>query len=399
VLSFFPDHISPTAIIPMKKSGSETKLSNQIITIAGGHLFHDMYPAFLAPLLPTIINNLALSLTSAGLLTSFSRLPSIFHPLAGYLADKKGAKYFVIVTPAITATLMSLLGLASSFFSLAVLLLFAGFSSTLFHASSPGMVASAGNDRKGFALSLFMAGGGIGRSLGPLVVVWAVTSWGLNNTFRLMVFGWVMSLILYFQLKDMDNPTVPGGSFKANLPAFRNFFIPLAVILILRSFLTATLTTYLPVYVVTTGAPLWMAGAAISALEIAGVTGALIAGPLSDSFGRRKLIRISMLISALTVPVFLSVDNWIILPLLIVLGFFNLSTVTLFLTLVQDTFPEQRATSNSFYLLISFLSNGLMIILIGFIGDTLGLPMAYMIGAGLTLLAIPALQLLPPSAS
>jgi FSR family fosmidomycin resistance protein-like MFS transporter len=261
------------------------------------------------------------------------------------------------------------------------------------------MVASAGDERKGFALSLFMAGGGIGRSLGPLLVVWAVSLWGLNSTYRLMVFGWVMSIILFFQLRNLENLTVPRGSLKSNLPVFRDFFIPLAVILVLRSFLTASLTTYLPVYVVTTGAPLWMAGAALSSLEIAGVSGALIAGPISDSFGRRKLIRISMLISALSVPLFLSFNNWLIFPLLLLLGFFNLSTGTLFLTLVQDTFPSHRATGNGFYLLISFLSNGLMIILIGFIGDNLGLPTAFMIGAGMTLLAIPALQLLPRQSS
>ena len=80
----------------------------QVYVVAGGHLFHDLYTSFLAPLLPTLVDNLSLSLTSAGLLTTFSRIPSILNPFIGYLADKAGAKYFVILSPAITASLMSL---------------------------------------------------------------------------------------------------------------------------------------------------------------------------------------------------------------------------------------------------------------------------------------------------
>ncbi len=171
------------------KVQTSTRKTNQILVVSGGHFFHDLYTSFLAPLLPTLIENLSLSLTSAGVLSTFSRLPSVFNPLIGYLADKVGARYFVILAPALTASLMSLLGKANSFYSLAIILFMAGASSTMFHASSPGLIASAAGERKGFGMSVFMAGGGLGRSLGPLVVVWAVSAWGLDGAYRLMVLG------------------------------------------------------------------------------------------------------------------------------------------------------------------------------------------------------------------
>jgi FSR family fosmidomycin resistance protein-like MFS transporter len=334
-------------------------------------------------------------LTSAGFLTTISRIPSIFHPFVGYLADKKGARYFVIFTPAITATMMSLLGQADSYANLAVLLFLAGLSSTVFHASSPGLVASASSERKGYGLSLFMAGGGLGRSLGPLLLVWAISCWGLEGIHRLMFLGWAASMILLLQFRQSKIPPSTKPSLKAALPGFKRFFIPLSLAIILRSILTASLNSYLPIYMVESGAPLWIAGAALSVLEISGVIGALLIGPFSDDFGRRKSISICMAVSATIIPFFLSAEGWRVFPLLLVLGFFNLPTGTLFLALVQDSFQDHRATGNGFYLLISFLSNGLMVTAMGLIADNFGLNTAFLIGAVASLLAIPSLQLLP----
>jgi FSR family fosmidomycin resistance protein-like MFS transporter len=377
------------------KVQTSPRKTNQILVVSGGHFFHDLFTSFLAPLLPTLIENLSLSLTSAGVLSTFSRLPSVFNPLIGYLADKVGARYFVILAPALTASLMSLLGKANSFYSLAIILFMAGASSTMFHASSPGLIASAAGERKGFGLSVFMAGGGLGRSLGPLVVVWAVSAWGLDGAYRIMVLGWAASILLFFQFRSIDTTPIEKPSLKATLPIFKRFFLPLALVLILHSTLTASLSGYLPIYMVQSGAPLWIAGAALSVLELAGVLGGLVIGPYSDKFGRRKSINISMLLSALIVPIFLTVTGWLIFPVLLLLGFFSLSSGTLFLALVQDHFEDHRSTGNGVYLLISLLSNGLMLIVIGLIGDNFGLSAAYSIGAIASLFSIPALTLLP----
>ncbi len=102
-----------------------------------------------------------------------------------------------------------------------------------------------------------------------------------------------------------------------------------------------------------------------------------------------------MLLSALIVPIFLTVTGWLIFPVLLLLGFFSLSSGTLFLALVQDHFEDHRSTGNGVYLLISLLSNGLMLIVIGIIGDNFGLSAAYSIGAIASLFSIPALTLLP----
>ncbi len=51
--------------------------TEQVVTIAGGHFIHDVYSAFLAPLLPLIIDKLSLTLTMAGSLSAFMQIPAI----------------------------------------------------------------------------------------------------------------------------------------------------------------------------------------------------------------------------------------------------------------------------------------------------------------------------------
>ena len=53
----------------------------QVLTVAGAHFVHDTFGAFLAPLLPLIIDKLNLSLALAGSLTIYQRLPSVINPL------------------------------------------------------------------------------------------------------------------------------------------------------------------------------------------------------------------------------------------------------------------------------------------------------------------------------
>lgn len=382
----------------MRNSSSETNFSTpQVVTIAGGHLFHDFYTSFVAPLLPLLIDKLGLSLTSAGALTTLLRLPSILNPLLGYLADKTGALYFVMFTPALTGTALSLLGTAPTPLLLAGLLLLAGFSSAMFHSVSPALTGKISGGKVGLGMSFFMAGGGLGRAAGPLIIIWAVSTWGLNGTYRLMLIGWLVSAVLYWQLKDqfLTAQTVQIPSLRKSLPAFQNFFLPLALILFLRSFFLAAVNTYLPTFMTRSGAPLWIAGASLTTLELSGVVGALAVGPISDSWGRKNTLMLAMLISGASLFGFLQVSGWIIIPVLILLGFFSKSTGVVFLALVQDHFQKHRATGNGLFMLLSFLSNALMLVLIGYLGDQIGLRPVYLIACAFAVLTAPALLFLP----
>jgi hypothetical protein len=77
--------------------------TDQVATISVGHLVHDTYTAFLAPVLPLIQANLGIGYALAGSLSIFTQRPSVLNPFIGYLADRVSVRYFVILAPGITA--------------------------------------------------------------------------------------------------------------------------------------------------------------------------------------------------------------------------------------------------------------------------------------------------------
>ncbi len=369
--------------------------TDQVVTIVGGHFIHDVYSAFLAPLLPVIIEKLSLTLAMAGSLGAFMQIPAILNPFIGHLADKFSLRYFVIFAPALTGTLISLMGLAPNYYSLAILLIVTGVSVAIFHAPAPAMVGRLSGTRIGRGMSWFMAGGELGRTLGPIFAVWAVSVWGLNGIYRVALLGWIATLILFLRLKDIPGSVRKVSSLRSVIPKIKPLFFPLSMIMFFRNFMIVSMTTYLPTFMNMNGASIFIAGASLSILEFAGVGGALISGTVSDKIGRKTVLLIVACISPILMLVFLNAEGWFLIVLLLSLGFTSLSTGPVFLALIQDHFPLNRAVGNGLFLSISFLLRSLAMMLVGAAGDQIGLHTAFFWSALISFLAIPGILWLP----
>ncbi len=384
-----------TQTIAVTKSKEAEFQTEQVLTIVGGHFVHDVFSAFLSPLLPLIIERLSLSLTLAGSLWGFIQIPALLNPFIGYLADRVSLRYFVILSPAVTATLMSCLGLAPSYLALAILLFTAGVSVAAFHAPAAPMIARISGHRLGKGMSLFMAGGELGRTVGPLLAVWAVSTWTLDGLYRMMVLGWAASLVLYWRLRNIPARSDKRQNLRAMLPAARRLFVPLLGVIIPRQVMLTALAVYLPTFMSMEGASLWVAGASLSVWELAGVGGALMGGTLSDRLGRKAVLLVVIISSALLMLVFLNVSGWLFGLVLLALGFTSLSSAPVILAIVQEHFPHNRAMANGLYMSMTFLVRPLAALAIGWLGDNFGLRLAFFWTAVISLLAIPAIFLLP----
>jgi FSR family fosmidomycin resistance protein-like MFS transporter len=381
-----------------KKTEENNFQSEQVFIISSGHFVHDVYSAFLAPLLPLLIEKLSLSLTMAGSLSAFMQFPALLNPLIGRLADKSNARYFVVFAPAVTATLMSAMGFAPSYYTLLVLLIIVGTSVAVFHSPAPAMIGRVSGNRIGKAMGWFMAGGELGRTLGPILAVWAVTTWGLEGMFRIVFLGWATSIILFLRLKDIPFEKKERTGFRKILPKLRAVFLPLTIILLFRTSMAVSMTTYLPIFMRLKGASLWLAGASLSIMESAGVIGALSIGAISDRVGRKSVLLVSAIASPIFIIVFLNSSGWILIPILLIIGFASLSIGPVFLALIQDHFPNHRAAANGAYMFLAFLTRFPATILVGIVGDKFGLENAFLWSALLAFLMIPGIFLLPSEA-
>ena len=383
--------------IPNKSASFQRFRTGSVLALSVCHFIHDAYSSFLAPLLPLLIEKLSMSLTQAGFLSTVMQLPALLNPYLGSLADRISVRYFIIVAPALTAVSMSLIGLAPSYGSLLLLLFVAGVSVAIFHVPAPVMIARSSGSRKGLGMSFFMTGGELARTLGPLAAV-ALVSWlGLEGFYPVMVLGLLASLWLFFRFRDIPVALEAKQriSIKESWRETKHVMLPLSAILVMRGFMHASVATFLPTFIKIDTGDLWLAGISLAVFEAAGVAGVLTAGTFSDHFGRRRTLMLSLLGAPASLFLFVITAGWIRFAVLVVLGFTLLSTTPVMLALVQEHAGKSPATSNGFFMMISFLARSAVVVVVGFIADMIGLSATYSISAVIGLLAIPFIWKLP----
>lgn len=368
-----------------------------VTDIAAGHAIHDTYTGFLPPLLPHLMTSLALNNTQAGLLSTFLQFPSIFQPVIGVLGDRVSLRWIVIIAPALTAILMSMLGWSNSYLLLAVILLAAGLSSAAFHATAPVLAGALSGQEVGKGMGFWMVGGELGRALGPIIIVTTLHFMSLQAASWLMIPGILASFLLALRLRSAPETFQPqeNPASWAVMKAILPLFIPLMGLIAARSLMLAALSTYLPTYLTQTGSAIWTAGAALTFVEIAGIAGAYAGGLASDRFGRSRVLAITMLVSSIFLLLFLQLNGGVKLMALIFSGFFALSIAPVIMAIVQETYPHQRSLANGVYMALSFLIRSAATILFGIVGDTVGLSWAFMLSAIVMMLGLPLIRHLP----
>ena len=350
-----------------------------VLILSFAHLAHDTFSAFLAPLLPLLIDKLGMSLSMSAFLDIIRRVPALFNPLLGLMAERTGIKYFVILTPAVTAISMGLIGLANSVTMLFILLFVAGISAALFHVPTPVVVKEASGNRVGTGMSFFMVGGELARTVGPLLAISAVSVWSLEEIYRLIPLGLIASLVLYIKLKNLDGnrqihkPKEKGDTHKL-LRLYWPFFIAVGGFICFQAAMKSALTLYLPVYLTGQGASLWFAGISLSVLQFFGVIGTFWAGNISDRIGRRKTLVISSIGSVLFMALFILTQNIVVLG---ILGLFLFASGPVLMATFQDTESSLPTFMNSMYMFINFGVSSLVVFVLGLVGDAIGLERTY----------------------
>ena len=379
--------------------------ASDVAVLSAGHLFHDVYSAFFSPLLPLIISRLGISVSTAGILDFVRKAPSLINPFVGYIVDRGPFRYFVILTPAVTAVVMSLIGSADSITFLVILLFTAGLSSVFFHVPTPVLIRTVSGDRIGTGMSFYMLGGEFSRTLGPLAVTAAVSLWGAEGTWRLMPFGLLCSAVLYFKLRKIRIKRRGRSSKKEGFDVKKSFmkhfkmFFTVAMFLLFRTAMKSALTLYLPTYLTFKGSSLWSANISLSVLQFSGAAGVLCAGTISDRIGRKKTLVISSVVSPVLMWVFITADPRFSIPVLASTGFFLFAPGPVILAIVQDNDSENPALINSIYMTVSFIVSSIVIYLAGLSADLAGFEITYKASVFLALVSLIFVFFVPEKSS
>lgn len=372
--------------------------TGSVAILSAAHGLHDTYQAFLPSFLPVFIQTLSLNKTQAGLLSAFSQIPSLSQPFIGFLADRRNLRWVVILAPAVTAVMMSLLGIAPGYGWIALLLILTGFSSASMHSVGPVICGRLSGSQLGRGMSFWMMAGELGRALGPLAVVTMIQLFGMKNTPYLMVLGLAVSVMLYFRLRnikvEMHTSTEP-VEWRPALRKMAPFMLVLMAVNLCGLFVTTGVSTFLPTYLTENGASLWFAGASLTILELAGVAGVLVSGPLSDRLGRKPVLVAAFAFTPVCLFFFVQTAGWLRILLLMLVGVGSLAITPVMMAWVQESFPQYRSLANGLYMAMNFLLRSGIAVVLGWLGDWLGLKFTYMISAGFMLAGIVFILLLP----
>jgi FSR family fosmidomycin resistance protein-like MFS transporter len=247
-------------------------------------------------------------------------------------------------------------------------------------------------------MGMWMVGGEAGRTIGPIVIVTAISGLTLEGTPVLMVAGFAASAVLYFKLRTLPAPMTDGDGrreWRVAIRRMRPVLTPLTGVIVARAFAVASFAVFLPTYLTEEGSRLWVAGASLSVLELAGVAGALGGGWVSDHIGRRRVMAAGLVLTALFAALFLVSNGWVRYPMLVGLGLSLFSFGPAGMALVQEQFPENRALANGIYMSIAFLIRSLAVVTIGAIGDVYGLETAFAVATTLVVIGVPFVFRLP----
>jgi FSR family fosmidomycin resistance protein-like MFS transporter len=269
-----------------------------------------------------------------------------------------------------------------------------GVGASMFHVPAPVIIRSLSGNRVGKGMSFFMFGGEIARSIGPIVILGAVSLWGLEGTWKLIPVGVLASVILFFRLRKSHFKNTFSNKKKeekvsSTLKNLYPLFASIAFATFFIAMLKGALTAFLPTFITMKGETVWAGGIALSVLQLSGAAGSFLSGTISDKLGRRNTLLVIVLLAPIFLWGFILTDGILSFILLILLGLVTFSTTPILLAIVNNIKTERPAFINGVYITINFFIGGGAILLVGVLGDILTLEITYKIVGTSILLSVP----------
>lgn len=283
-----------------------------LITI--GHSLTHWYPATFYLLLPLIGKELGLNYSQIGLVMTCQYIAgAISNVPGGMLVDTVGKKGFLMALSLFWVGFpYMLMSFTHSYLMLLACVAMVGIGNNLWHPTAIPMLAERYPLRKGLVLSLHGMGGNAGDALAPLVIglLLATFTWRQIVVMNAIP-GAIMSVLLLASLgtlklgrkkavkRESEGQGI-GEYFQGLRGLLRNrILILLTVGSAFRAMTQTTLLTFLPVFLAYEMgySPVWVGGCMFM-LQAAGFAAAPIAGHLSDTMGRRRIIMTSMAMTA-----------------------------------------------------------------------------------------------------
>jgi FSR family fosmidomycin resistance protein-like MFS transporter len=306
-------------------------------------------------------------------------------PMVGILTDKKPMPYALPI--GLTFTLVGILGLgfAPSFGLIVFSVLFIGLGSAVFHPEGSRVAYMAAGSRRGLAQSIYQVGGNTGQALAPVITALILVPLGqIGASWFTIVAALAVFLLIYiakwYHQRLIASPK-PLRKKKADLgkkeglsKEVKNTIALILLLIFARTWYTSGITNFYTFYAIKEYAfTIKESQLFLFAFFVSGAIGTFFGGPLSDPFGKKKIISFSMLA---TVPFSIIIPYappTMAFIFLILTGFILMTSFSVTVVYAQELVPGKIGTMSGLTVGLAFGMGAIGSVGLGYIADWIGL--------------------------
>jgi FSR family fosmidomycin resistance protein-like MFS transporter len=270
------------------------------------HLLNDTIQSLIPAIYPILKASFHLSFTQIGLITLIFQLTaSLLQPFVGLYIDHRPKPYSLAIGMGLSLVGLIMLSVTTNFPMILVSVTMVGMGSSIFHPEASRITRMASGGRHGFAQSLFQVGGNAGTSFGPLLAYLVIVPHGQSSVAWFAILALLAVIVLInvgnwyrhlFQTKARSHSINSGDRIKLS-PGKVTFSLAILVTLVFsKYFYLASMTNYYTFYLIHKfQLPVKNAEIFLFIFLFAVAAGTIIGGPISDRFGQKYVIWVSIL--------------------------------------------------------------------------------------------------------
>lgn len=367
------------------------------LLIATGHFLSHFYMLCLPPLFVAWHARFNASYPALGLAVALlSAVTAALQTPVGLLAERYGARRFLIAGAGLMTVSIALMGAAGAFWQILILAVLCGIGNSVIHPCDYTILAaSISQNRIGRAFSLHTFAGNLGFAAGPPVTIGLASLLGWRGALAVVgVVGLPLVASILWQTKILlDRRELPHHHEEARLSGRELLLTPAMFLFLLFYALTSMATSGVQAWLITVlhvvgGISVALASSALTLYLIGVSAGVLLGGSLSD-----RTTHHLRLVAVLTIPAALLFLAVALLKLPMIMDFLCLLAAGIFFgtsRTPRDMMARKAARPGQVGTVFAFVTTGLPL------GAALTpVPFGFLIGAGrpaLVLILVAALM-------
>lgn len=376
------------AVLPVKKANGAGSTIYKILLIIGFcHLLNDSIQAVIPAMFPILEKSMGLSYTQLGIIAfSLNMVSSVMQPIVGIFTDRKPKPYALPIGLSFTFGGVLGLALAPSFGWIVLSVIFIGIGSAVFHPEGSRVAYMAAGNQRGLAQSIYQVGGNTGQALAPLITALILVPLGQKGA-SWFSFVAALAVILLVYIANWYNKKLPlfvksSKTKSANQEnkkilskGVKNALYLILILIFARSWYISGMTNFYAFYAIHQyGMTIKESQLFLFAFLVAGAVGTFFGGPLSDRFGKKKVITFSMLATVPFSILIPFVPSSIAFIFLVMAGFILMTSFSVTVVYAQELVPGKIGTMSGLTVGLAFGMGAVGSVGLGYIADLIGLP-------------------------